>query len=461
MASTFQYSGQIRRFVTQFIRILSNFEVQFGRDRAGNTTLQRVPVYYGDSSRQVAQILKNNSENMMNSVPAMSVYISGLTYEQDRLQEPYHVGKMQIRQRMYNEATQQYETFQGDPLTVERLMPVPYKLGLKVDVWTSSTEQKLQLLEQLCLLFNPAMEIQNTDNYIDWTSLSSVRLSETSWSNRSIPVGAAEDIDVASLTFELPIWLSPPAKVKRMGVIHKIISSMYDSVGNLDAALFNDSVLLGPKQYFTPLNYDLIYVGNTLILLKPEDIAVDEFNANVAKSGTPDSWYSLVNVYGNLIAGSSQVRMTLPNESELIGTVSYHPVDANLLIFNPFIDTMPTNTITAINAIVDPETTTVTADILNPAAGTRYLILSDIGSTVNSSGPIAWKGTNNTDLIAFANDIIEYNGTTWSVNFDSANIANVEYVTNLSTTIQYKWQNGQWSKSVQGQYDRGNWSLVL
>ena len=69
-AVQFAYSGQIRRFVLQFIRMFSNFQVEFGNNSSGAKTLQTVPVYYGDPSRQAAQILKNNSENMMNAVPA-------------------------------------------------------------------------------------------------------------------------------------------------------------------------------------------------------------------------------------------------------------------------------------------------------------------------------------------------------------------------------------------------------
>ena len=70
----FFYDQQIRRFIIQFIRMVSNFQVQFGQDRNGVTTLQRVPVIYGDSSRQAATIIKQNSENYLNSVPAMAVY---------------------------------------------------------------------------------------------------------------------------------------------------------------------------------------------------------------------------------------------------------------------------------------------------------------------------------------------------------------------------------------------------
>jgi hypothetical protein len=43
------YDGQIRRYVTQFMRIFIGFKW-----RAGDGTEKTVPVTYGDMSRQVA-----------------------------------------------------------------------------------------------------------------------------------------------------------------------------------------------------------------------------------------------------------------------------------------------------------------------------------------------------------------------------------------------------------------------
>ena len=83
---SFFYDQQIRRYIIQFIRMVSNFQVEFGRDRNSVIALQRVPVIYGDSSRQVASIIQQNSENVLNAVPAMAVYVSGLTYDRERLQ---------------------------------------------------------------------------------------------------------------------------------------------------------------------------------------------------------------------------------------------------------------------------------------------------------------------------------------------------------------------------------------
>lgn len=462
----FFYDGQIERFLAQFIRMVSGFQVEFGADRDGNKTLQRVPVYWGDSSRQVQMILSNNSAgSVMSTVPAMTVYINNITYDRDRVQEPSFVGKMNIRERYYNEDTQEFENRQGNAFTIERMMPVPYTLELKLDIWTSNTKQKLQLLEQLEVLFNPALEIQSTDNYIDWTSLSIVYLDSINWTSRSVPIGTENPIDVATLTFKLPVWISPPAKVKKLGVIQKIIAGIHDANGDLSSAVYDESNLLGARQYFTPLMYGVLLIGNSLTLLKisefsdPRDPTVE----TQTKVGTKDDWHKLINMYGEIQNGISQVRLLQEDGfTEVIGTVSYHPTDTSQLIFNVDIDTKPGNTLTAINAIINP-TTVDPASIALPSAGTRYLILEDIGSFDNAPGndAVTWRGTDGSALVAHANDIIEFNGTKWAVSFDSESTSTLQYVSNLTTGVQYKWNGTQWLKSFEGEYKEGTWTLVL
>ena len=56
----FFYDGQIRRYVTQFMRVFIGFKYQ-----AGDGDERLVPVMYGDLTRQVASIIKDNSENKM------------------------------------------------------------------------------------------------------------------------------------------------------------------------------------------------------------------------------------------------------------------------------------------------------------------------------------------------------------------------------------------------------------
>jgi hypothetical protein len=452
----FFYSGQIRRFMTQFMRIMSGFQVEFGADIDGNTTLQRVPVIWGDGDRQVMAALRGNSENTMPPVPCMAAYISGITYDRDRVQDPTFVSKMNIRQREFDHDTGTYTEAQGNAFTVERQMPVPYTLQLKLDIWTSNTNQKLQLLEQIGVLFNPGLEVQSTDNYIDWTSLSVIILESPNWSSRTVPVGTNTPIDIMTFNFKLPIWLSPPVKVKKLGVIEKIVASIHDAKGELTQEIWNNDSLLGFRQYFTPTNYSVMLLGNTLMLMA--------ITTNDPLSGqhTKKSWKDLVNVYGTLKNGISQVRLE-SNDYEIVGHVSYHPTDDSLLIFNADMDTLPANSITAVNAIVDPHKDTAIGLVQSATAGTRFLILKDIGSfdTPNGYGPELWRGANGVDLVAHGNDIIEFDGSNWKISFDSITSTTVQYVSNLTTGNQYKYEDGEWTKSFESVYPGGRWTLVL
>jgi hypothetical protein len=196
------------------MRVLSNFSY---KDAKGQ--LVQVPVRYGDMNRQVAQILRKNSENSIPSAPLIACYIKDLQFDRDRLQDPTFVSKVNIRERALNDDGTAYINTQGNNYTVERLMPTPYLVTFNADIWTTNTEQKLQLWEQIVVLFNPSLEIQTTDNYIDWTSLSVLELTNQVFETRTIPQGLENEISVCSLTFTAPILMTPPANVKQLGII--------------------------------------------------------------------------------------------------------------------------------------------------------------------------------------------------------------------------------------------------
>ena len=207
------YEGQIRKFLTQFIRILSNFSVETGKGSDGEIKLRAIPVMYGDMTRQVANIIRNNSENALQYAPRMSAYVTSLDYDRERMQNPYHIEKQHLKEREFDETTGEYTDKLGAGYTVEKVMPSPFRLNVACDIFTSNTDQKLQILEQILYLFNPDFEIQKSDNYIDWTSLSYVELTDITFSSRTIPVGADTEIEVASIKFSMPIWLPPPVKI--------------------------------------------------------------------------------------------------------------------------------------------------------------------------------------------------------------------------------------------------------
>ena len=470
MATQFFYDAQIRRFLLQFARIFSNFEVEYGINQAGkNDTLVRVPVRYGDASRQAQTIIQQNSANDMPSTPLMTFYITSLDYDRPRIQEPNFVSNMSVRQRTYDTATDSWETTQGNAFTIERLMPVPYKLTIALDIWTSNTNQKMQILEQILVLFNPSLEIQSTDSFIDWTSLSVCNLETVKWSSKTIPVGQDNPIDMATLTFSIPIWLSSPAKVKKLGVVERLIMSVFDANGDASNAVLDNDLLMGTRQVITPYGYQVLLIGGSpgttgkLQVLQEQQV-VDQPNASLNPPDSPDSnllWHNVVGVYGVLRDGISYVKLEQDDGSEVVGHVSYDPSDDRFLLFTVDTGSTPNNTLDPVLAVIDPLRSGPGAGLIAAAVGQRYLFTEDTG-TFNDGYAEAWTGVNNQPLIAHANDIVEYDGARWLVSFDrTSSPDNIQYVTNITTEIQYQWTGTTWVKSYQGLYPGGAWSLVL
>jgi hypothetical protein len=452
------YDSQVRRFLIQFAKIFSSWYVTKGKDPAGNEILVRVPIMYGDSSRQASAIIANNSASNLPSAPLITYYISGLEYDQRRTQDPTYVDRINVRQRTFNTETGQYESVQGQAFTVERLMPVPYTLRITVDFWTTNYQQKLELIEQLGTLFNPSMEIQSTDNFIDWTSLSVVYQDGLTFSSRTIPQGTGNPIDVMSWKFYMPIWLSNAAKLKKMGVIEKVIASIFKGTALQD--IQNDDLLLGTRQKITPYGYKVLLMGNRLQLL-PADNNSFVSNVDLNYPEPPDTslyWTSLLNVYGTIRPGISQIWLQNPYmNTDIVGTIVPDPTDDRLLIYDIDADTLPQNTLSPVNSVVNPLISGPNAGLPGPVNGVRYLLVESVGS--EGSPTVAWG-----DLIANANDIVEYDAdsASWYVSFASQDSTTVEYVTNLTTSIQYRYTpDGVWMKSFEGWYDQGNYSIVI
>ena len=428
-----------------------------------------MPVRYGDASRQAQTIMQQNSANDMPATPLMTFYVTGLDYDRPRIQEPNFVSNIQVRQRTYDEATDSYETTQGNAFTIERLMPVPYKLTITLDIWTSNTNQKMQILEQILVLFNPSLEIQSTDNFIDWTSLTVCNLESTKWSSRIIPINTENPIDIATLTFSIPIWLSSPAKIKKLGVVERIIMSVFNANGDASNAILDNDLLLGTRQVITPYGYQTLLIGGSpdtvgkLQALREQQV-VDQPNASLDPPSSPDSnllWHNVVGVYGVLRDGISYIKLEQDDGTEVIGQVSYDPTDDRFLLFTVDTGSTPSNTLEPVLAVIDPLRSGPNAGLAAPAAGQRYLFTENTG-TFNEGYAEAWAGVDAQPLVARANDIVEYDGARWLISFDSdSSPDNIQYATNITTEIQYEWTGATWIKSYQGLYPGGKWSLVL
>jgi len=448
------YDNQIRRYILQFVRMFSGYTIKTGKKMNDNVTdyYIRVPARYGDVSRMAATILKGNSENVVNSAPFIACHVQSLIPDRQRLQEPFFHDAVSINERKFDDNTQAYTSEVGNKYNVKRMMPVPYLLNMQVDIWTSNTDQKLQLLEQILVLFNPALEIQHNDNPIDWTTITTVEMTDLQWSSRGIPAGIEDQIDIATMIFQIPVWINPPAQVTRQNVIRNIVNNIYtytdlDSMDyDPDAFEFFADLKAQASVIVTPGNYALkVYEqsGSTL--------------AKVYANGNYDDnikWEDILAQYGTLDSGVSRLRLKYHGEvddlnADVIGTLA-STSDATALTFVIDPATLPTNTTTAVDKVINAGSAKPGfSGIPAVANGQRYLSLN------------AAKSSSVWGIDISANDIIEYNGTAWVISFDASSYSTRAYVTNAFTSQQFKFEKGEWTDTFQGIYEAGYWRLEL
>lgn len=520
----FFYDAQLKRYITQFMRIFIGFKYE-----TIDKEQRVVPITYGDMSRQVAALIRENSENKIIDVPRMGCYVHNLKMDNKRLSDSSFISKVNLRERKWDEedvtpeGQKVYQNIQGGNYTVERLMPTPFELTMKADLWTSNTDQKLQLVEQMLVLFNPSLEIQTTDNYLDWTSLTTVNLDDINYSSKSVPQGVDTAIDICTMTFTLPIWISPPAKVKKLGVIKSIISNVFTesgSVAELEGLSFNRMDEPYPiEQHGTDIGFGLSSYNFTVLLMKSENTGGEDYEVSIVNPDKtvvpliidihnpsevhePVDWQKLIEVLGGYKAGSKIAFKQLGHE--IVGDFVINPLNPNILSVKFDIDTLPQNSsfdlggfasgineygeiwedplfdnTTAkayVDLIVDPLTFNPIVKwggLNNIPYNTRLLILEDIGAPQNVDGPDAWAeyidnsnpvdGTKTYELVAKADSIIAWNGSRWVVVFDPAKARGiVPIVQNMKTMVKYKYTDmSGWVKAFEGEYESGTWTLIL
>jgi hypothetical protein len=326
-------------------------------------------------------------------------------------------------------------------------------------------------------LFNPSLEIQTTDNYIDWTSLTVVDLESIVWSSRSIPAGTESDIDVATMSFKTPIYISAPIKVKRLGVITNIITSIFDETrGIIDLGIsrpilnaYDDSI--DPGVFDVDGNRGVATPSTTehttqVTSHRNYGVFVEGSSVSLMKSGVvgQESWRNVLDTYPGVYEPDiSRIYLRkLDSDNLITGTFALNELDETKIVVNWDEDSFPDDTVisgrTTIDYIIDP--TRVNPSDLK-TNGLRVLLLGSVGSVNNTDGPDAWKNTNGTDFVADENDIIEWNGSSWVIVFDASVTNTITYTTNLNTGIQYRWNGTDWLLSIEGEYPAGSWRVSL
>jgi hypothetical protein len=353
---------------------------------------------------------------------------------------------------VFDEATGKYEVGgkRGRSSTVFRLMPLPFEMSVQVDIWTSNLDQKYQLIEQIGTVCTPDFAIQNSDNGADWTAMTVCEFQNMQWTSRTIPVGTDNEIDIMTLNFRLPFWLSPPAKVTQQNLIEQVVTNIHDaSLTDAEDMIIDNPVA---RDITTPGNHSVFVEGNSITLLGGEAAEHDA-------EGNIYSWQTLINQYNAVLRPTlSKIHLkTNPDQIDdwsydLVGTIQLDPVEPNKLVWTIDPDTLPANTVAPIDGIINPLRSYPGAGLPNQASGQRYLVTADIGGPTQAWG----------NLKAKENDIITYNAGQWSVAFSPERGAkDPDYVLNLGSGEQIRWNGQDWVKTIDGIYPPGYWRFTF
>lgn len=230
----YYYDSQIKNYTLQFMAIFSGLHVQMGKFGDSSEQLITVPIHYGHPDRVVASVISNNTQNTPLRLPIMSAYVKNLRLDHGRMH-----GQGVERRTMHVPVG---GLIPDDIKVVHQRMSVPYTIEMELGIMCSNTEQHFQILEQILPLFEPMLQLQNSDGPYDMSQIFSVELTGTQIDS-PYPVSTKQRMIQSTLSFEMPVWLSIPANVKRdfieriyvrMGVVNLSSTTSGEILQDLD-----------------------------------------------------------------------------------------------------------------------------------------------------------------------------------------------------------------------------------
>ena len=250
MKVEYYYDGQFRRVLKHLIRIFGGFQVQNGLDDQGNPKYKNVPCRYADISRLAAAIINGNSENTAPTAPIMTISVNQLKL--DRKSVRSNANQTIIMGENKSPAVNEYTNELDKQYTITRHNPVPWTFTFDVNIWVTQMQTKMELFEQISTLFSPSIQLQLSENPLDWTAQSDVELIDCQFTTRGFPQGTDTDLDIMVLTFETTIWFSLPAIVEKPKLIHQINANIETSRDEFDLEFGNYIDII--TDVFTPKN---------------------------------------------------------------------------------------------------------------------------------------------------------------------------------------------------------------
>jgi hypothetical protein len=251
--TNYWYYSQIRGIILHTLRLFQNFCISEGIDEDKNPILRRVPCVYMSTDKSVLHMLNNATDTVLEVCPKMVLTISEVKLNNDKIAgSPYFPFETSITEKRFNEDTGNYEYNPGNSYNITRLNPLPMGIIFKLYILTSMQEHKFQLFEQMRALFSPTLELQTSENPLDWTRVTAITLTQLNWSSRGTTNLDSTTLDSMDMTFEINTNLDMPSLVQKEKMIEQIVNSIGsgDTLEDIMSWSLEDTT----RTYYSPTN---------------------------------------------------------------------------------------------------------------------------------------------------------------------------------------------------------------
>lgn len=195
----YRYGKQFEKYLSQFGRVFSGFQVQDGVTRGDSYDpyTRRVKVVYGSMSRVVASILNKRESFTNGTLPLIAFNLTGIEPDNENKKNSRHVDHVSFRNTV------------GEIQAYERLMGPAFVMNIELAIYASSTTEMFSLVEQILLIFNPRIAIQTDNSVYNPNYITEIEL-ESINNEINYPMGQEARVVQQTMNFRVPIRLSYP-----------------------------------------------------------------------------------------------------------------------------------------------------------------------------------------------------------------------------------------------------------
>lgn len=455
--TNYWYYGQLRTIILHTLRIFQNFCVSEGFDEEGNNILRRVPCVYMSTDKSVVYMLNNATDTVLETCPKMVLAISDVKLNSElQCGSPYYSYETSITEKRFNPDIGNYEYKEGNSYNITRLNPLPLGIEFKLYILTSMQDQKFQLFEQIRSIFSPTLELQTSENPLDWSRITAITLTGLNWSSKGTTNLDSTTLDAMDMTFEVNTNLDMPSLVQKERMIEQINHSIGE--GNSLEDIMSWSLEDVKRTFYSPTNNAVtVFVdekGHQKIKLEPNEKC--------------KNWYELLNKYQikyNSITHNVNINcLTNSNvdiRNDIIGCLHLNPNDPMVAEWRIDKDSLPSTNVKAVDNIIDPHNFKPTN-----IEGTRYLLCDSISNCVEW-GHFFYEENGEFNLLpnnglVNENSIIEYKKGHWCVDLDPSQTLGAYYVRDNSEPMKiYTYNNDYktWVDVINKTYPVGFWRI--